>query len=254
MLLTVEVPDGVHPLDAMIVTGPDGREYEVQVPKGCFPGSSIEVDLPCSEANGTMSNQIARELQVTVPDGVEEGQLFTVEITGGEAFEICCPDGCAGGSTIWVEVPESFDADQQHPQRPASPPTTAPHGNRRTLRASREARTSSEALSTSGYSENWHRYKPGQLVQVLRTAGFYSRGTVVCSYEGVFDVLYQVQLESGHMKQAVPEGEMFAADDADDQNFGQHFMSLMQQMMDADMLDEMLCDRCTLSPCYDDDY
>ena len=76
-------------------------------------------------------------------------------------------------------------------------------------------------------------------MQVLRTDGVtYSPGTVLGSYEGVFDVLYQVQLDdSGSLKQAVPEEEMFSSEDADDENFGAHFQQAMQAMMEQQMLD-----------------
>ena len=91
-----------------------------------------------------------------------------------------------------------------------------------------------------------HRYRAGAKVQVLRTDGVtYSPGTVLGSYEGVFDVLYQVQLaDSGLIKQAVPEGEMFSSEDADDENFKAHFQQAMQAMMDAMALDSMFGMEC----------
>ena len=85
---------------------------------------------------------------------------------------------------------------------------------------------------------------PASLWQVLRSDGSYSLATVEHSYEGVFDVLYSVRLASGLRKPAVPESEMYAADDSSDPNFGAHFEAAMMAMMEAEMLDEMLNDFC----------
>jgi len=41
---------------------------------------------------------------VTVPDGVYEGQEFTLEFEG-QQLAVCCPDGCGPGSEINLEVP-----------------------------------------------------------------------------------------------------------------------------------------------------
>ena len=43
---------------------------------------------------------------VTVPDGIYEGQEFTLEYKG-QSLVVVCPDGCAGGDDInlQIEVP-----------------------------------------------------------------------------------------------------------------------------------------------------
>ena len=45
--------------------------------------------------------------------------------------------------------------------------------------------------------------------------------------------------DSGLFKQAVPECEMYSAENADDENFGEHFAAAMEAAMAAAMLDEM---------------
>lgn len=103
-----------------------------------------------------------------------------------------------------------------------------------------------DALMDDG-SSDWHRYRPHTRVNVLRSDGSYSQATVISSYEGVFEVLYQVRLDNGAMKQAVPEGEMFSLSDASDSNFGMHLQAAMEAMMEADMLD------CDMGRCSCDD-
>jgi hypothetical protein len=259
MLLSIEVPHGLGPGDTMLVAAPDGNEYQVVVPKGCFAGSPIDVDLPCEASLNETT-----ELEVVVPEGVHEGETFSIETAWGETFDIACPAGCAPGHTVFVEVPQL--ADQMAVERPLSPEPQQPapestYGRRRDrgARASRESRRSREARASTEatpaqpsetHDDYGHRYRPGAHVQVLRTSGSYSRGRVLCSFEGVFDTLYQVRLDSGQVKQAVPEHEMFSADDADDTNFADHFQAQMQAMFEQELLDASF-DDC---PIRDDDY
>ena len=84
-------------------------------------------------------------------------------------------------------------------------------------------------------------YQGGQSVMVLRSDGIsYSRGTVLAGFEGVFETLYQVRLESGQIKQAVPENEMYDATTSDDPNFGRALTDAMAAMMESETLDERI--------------
>ena len=49
MLLTVTVPDGLYPGDTMVVSAPDGQQFDICVPDGCFAGATIDVDLPVGD-------------------------------------------------------------------------------------------------------------------------------------------------------------------------------------------------------------
>ena len=53
----------------------------------------------------------------------------------------------------------------------------------------------------------------------------------------------QVRLDSGQEKMAVPEEELFDAQDADDPNFGVHFAAALAAAMEAEMLDSA-CGGC----------
>ena len=44
------------------------------------------------------------DLEVAVPDGLVEGQIFAVETPFG-IFDVVCPEGCGGGCVINVSVP-----------------------------------------------------------------------------------------------------------------------------------------------------
>ena len=104
----------------------------------------------------------------------------------------------------------------------------------RTARASREPPPPPEPICP-----DHHCYPPGSKVFVLRSDGTtYSAATVLSSFDSVFEVLYQVQLDAtGLHKQAVPESEMFSRSNADDENFAAHFTAAMQAMLEQEAMD-----------------
>ena len=244
-----------------------GMMLTVTIPRALSSGDLMtlehdEIDDDCA-SGGSQTNPAATEpMYINVPDGVYEGEIFTVETEWGGLFDVSCPPGCAPGSSIIVELPvapagspgESFSRRgfaQQHeqheqPEEPPLYPPASPHRSPASQRSRRVARASRErqpppppAAECSG-----HRYAAGSKVQVLRTDGTYSTATVCSSYEGVFDVLYQVVMdESGLYKQAVPEDEMFSATEVDD-NFGAHLQAQLQAMMEAEMLDSQFGMEC----------
>ena len=200
VLLDVVIPEGCGGDDSFAVHAPDGTLLDIQVPKGYAAGDVLTVEH--CEAAVTVET-----VSVCIPDELVAGELFSVETSHG-TFDVAVPPGCSGGMLIEVDLPTD-------PPPAPSPPT-------------------SDAWQ-SVRSESGHRYRAGQCVQVLRSDGSYSRGTVVSSFEGVFDVLYEIRLAGGQLKAAVPEEEMFAADDADDANFGDHFAAAMAAAMEAEM-------------------
>ena len=64
------------------------------------------------------------------------------------------------------------------------------------------------ATAPAAADDGGYKFKPGQRVELLRTDGAFSPGTVVMGFEGVFDVLYKVKLDNGLFKEAVPEEDL----------------------------------------------
>ena len=144
MLLTVTVPEGLGPGDSMLIAAPDGQEFELCVPDGCFGGSSIDVELPVTEqprsrrvtpalpAEQPRSRRVTAEalpigehhrsrratpalpamtlVSLTVPDGLYAGMEMSVD-WGGLAYTITVPDGSAAGDEITIELPALEAAD-----------------------------------------------------------------------------------------------------------------------------------------------
>ena len=109
MLLTVTVPEGLYPGDAMLVSAPDGQQYEICVPDGCFAGMAIDVDLPVDvpaidETPSTSAAIRVTLVTLTVPDGLSAGMEMSVD-WGGVMYNILVPDGVGAGQEISIELP-----------------------------------------------------------------------------------------------------------------------------------------------------
>ena len=227
MLLTVTVPDGLYPGDVMMVAAPNGQEFELSVPVGCFAGSAIEVDLPVEE-EAAPPDPAMTQVTLTVPDGLYAGMDMSVD-WGGVSYTIAVPEGVGPGHEISIELPalpdggappgpappdpeadallahmmaemDTADADDTQPLRvesPKPPPKAAP------------APAPAVEADYSAY-----RFKPGQRVHVLRSTGAYALATVEFAYEMLFDTLYQVRTDDGLIKAAVNEEEMVEAPEA----------------------------------------
>lgn len=184
-LLTIAVPPGLYAGDEMAVEAPDGNVYNVIVPDGVEGGMSIEVDLP-GGTDDHASTSGTQPVELVVPDGVAPGQPFTVEFNGA-SYDIVCPDGCRAGDAIVVELPAALpDDDNETAAPPAEPPAAE--------------------------QPEHFKFKPGQRVELIRAGRgdeeVTSSGTIVCGFEGVFDVCYKVKLDNGLFKEAVPEDEI----------------------------------------------
>ena len=198
MLLAVVVPDGLGPGDTLTVETEEGH-FDVIVPEGCYEGSTVEVDLPVLSADTAVADSLMpprqeqQELEVVVPDGVRPGEPFTVQTACGDEFEVLVPEGCAPGQPIIVSLP-TFTG------RETPPPTSCPPTS---LTPPPQALAEPPPPTCSGY-----KFGSGQRVEVLRSDGSYSVGTVMLGFEGVFEPMYQVRLDNGLYKQAVPEDEL----------------------------------------------
>lgn len=221
----VEVPQGVGPGEELLVDAPNGDQMFVTIPKTASSGDLISIEhLPQhspqqhSTLSPTAKSNHAREVEVVVPEGIHEGESFTVETHEGMCFDVICPDGCGAGCAIVVTLPHVDET---------------PDFESAMVEAPQEAE-----------ERWWHRYRPGRRVKVLRSDGVsYSSAKVVLSYEGVFGALYHVRLDNGADKMAVPEDEIFDAEDADDPNFAAHLAAALEAAMEAEMLDAM-CGSC----------
>ena len=225
MLFDVCIPEGVQPGDEIVVVHPEsGVDVIVVVPKGLAVGDSMLVSDDELEENWgdpvSSSEDVANELHVVCPQGLFPGDVFTAESATGQRFDVVVPEGSGPGMTI-VCCLQSADDDILGDAEP-------PDG------ATASGRSSSNDNSDDA---DFHMYRRGQVVQVLRTDGSFSKATVLASFEGVFDVLYQVRLDSGRIKQAVPEHEMHDAKSCDDPNFGRRLGDAMAAMMDAGTLE-----------------
>ena len=231
----VVVPQGVGPGDEIEVNTECGHSAFVRIPRHSSSGDLITVEIEAAQQQHyqrhpqqhptspgkQQQHMSSSEVEVVVPEGIRPGEAFTVETHDGLCFDVVCPDNCFPGDAIVVALPsieETPSFEQTMEEAPEAPPQE-------------------EQMW-------WHTYRPGTRVKCLRSDGCsYSDATVVLSYEGVFGTLYQVRLDSGQEKMAVPEEELFDAQDADDPNFGVHFAAALAAAMEAEMLDSA-CGGC----------
>jgi len=115
MLLQVEVPDGMFAGDSMTVNYGD-EAFTVEVPAGMQGGDLLEVDLPVQQQPSPST------VMVQVPEGCWPSSSFDVDFDG-QSFCVAVPEGCQPGDEIEVEVPERPEspAPQQEQQQREDP-------------------------------------------------------------------------------------------------------------------------------------
>ena len=88
VLMTLVVPDGLYPGDAMSVMAGD-QEFTITVPDGVGPGMEIKVDLPVAEEGGPSDGPPPpQNVEIIVPDGCWPGMEFTgVRSIRGRGFK-----------------------------------------------------------------------------------------------------------------------------------------------------------------------
>ena len=52
-------------------------------------------------------------MAIVVPDGVGPGDLFKVATPWGFEYDAACPDGCAPGASVSIDIPATPEADAQ---------------------------------------------------------------------------------------------------------------------------------------------
>jgi len=132
VLMQVTVPEGLQGGDAMSVLVGE-QEFTLTVPDGLEAGALIEVDLPVDEgapdADPPPEEAMTEKVIVTVPAGLGPGDPFSVETAWGGVFEITVPDGVYEGDAIEVELPTQASqgpAEPLPPPREPSPPPREP--------------------------------------------------------------------------------------------------------------------------------
>jgi hypothetical protein len=246
MLLDLVIPDGVAAGESFDVDVGDGSLFSVLVPKGCSAGDCITVSVHAEEQEEQqLDGTEIQSVEVVIPEGVFPGHSFEVETASGHVFAVVAPDASYPGLNILVEleVPTSGGVPRQLSATVDDGPGV-PRQRSQTVDDAHEG-AGQQRPSQRPCSEWQHRYCSGQSVMVLRSDGSHSKGTIEDSFEGVFDVLYQVRLASGQCKPAVPEGDLFDAEDADDPNFGVHLEAAMAAAMEAEMLDMQIDAECS---------
>jgi len=247
-LVEVSVPEGVVSGESFPVVAPWGETFLVTLPEGESAGSTIMVELPLpslaedsqeshhrddndgcmvgSPPKRTRQARVSREHRTSREIAREHEHLGST--TGGFLEEV------GGGHHSLEEASRPW---REHGEG---------EGGEGGDLCFEDSWTQCASPSRAGTpaSAGLHRYVPGTRVHVLRSNGTYSVARVLASFEGVFDTLYQVELESGQVKQAVPEEEMYA-EDAADPAFGQHLIEAMLAAMEAES--EFTEDRVLLS-------
>lgn len=213
MLLTLTVPEGLGPGDKMLVAAPNGQEFELCVPEGCFAGASMEVDLPvetptppADEAVSGRSRSSSVTVEVVVPEGCFEGTEFPVD-WGGLEYNLTVPEGLGPGELLQVELP----ALEDEPPIPDLASGSSADGEMDEA-VSRQAQELSPV--PSHFSElravaSGGEYFVGQELEVMRSNGSWS-GARLLDYDDRGDTYTVELLEGGALKYLVETGELRA--------------------------------------------
>jgi hypothetical protein len=114
--VTVACPDGVSAGDLVSFMTDGGVELEVQVPDGIQPGEDFEVEVQPQPAAESVQVDVAaprqaRTVILTCPSCVSNG-LASFLTTGGQVIDVEIPDGIQPGERFEVELEEPTDAEQ----------------------------------------------------------------------------------------------------------------------------------------------
>ena len=113
-MVTVTVPEGIYEGQEFLLEY-EGQQLAVICPDGCAGGDDIDLEVPIATGGAAAPNLV----DVAVPDGCLAGSEFTVTF-GDEEFNITVPDGVNPGEMMTVEVPAAAAAED--PTAVKSPP------------------------------------------------------------------------------------------------------------------------------------
>ena len=97
--VTVTVPDGIYEGQEFLLEY-EGQQLAVICPDGCAGGDDIDLEVPIATGGAAAPNLV----DVAVPEGCFAGSEFTVTF-GDQEFNITVPDGVNPGEMMTVEVP-----------------------------------------------------------------------------------------------------------------------------------------------------
>jgi len=111
-----------------VMAGDPPQEFTLTVPDGLGAGDLMEVDLPVDEPadEAPPEEALTEKLVVAVPPGLAPGDPFSVETAWGGVFEITVPDGVFEGDSIEVELPTQASQEGPPPSQPARDPSPPP--------------------------------------------------------------------------------------------------------------------------------
>lgn len=191
---TVTVPWPNSEGDVLTISLATGENIDVIVPPGLCSGDSFEVIVE-RQSHGSSSTQpplSAQTFEVIVPANLRAGQCFDVTVGGG-TFEVRVPHGTEPGDVLLCDLPVDTT------EAPQSPPLAA---------CADEYQQSASSVWPAG-----SLFAAGERVEIRRSDGSLSLGTVTNAYEGVLGRLYQVCMDNGVWKQAVSEDELYRRSD-----------------------------------------
>jgi len=182
VMLTVEIPAGLHAGDEMFVTV-GGQELVVVLPSGCVAGSLLQFAVPSHQLDALPATQPEQDfLDVELPPDCKPGEELQIDVEGSGPLIFIVPDGLAGSMIVRVALPRVVSEKEM---------------------ARREGDGSNaEPLQCEAQCEYW----VGLEVEVLRTDGRRTLGTV----EGAdyASGTYTVRMSDGRLKYLVDEGEL----------------------------------------------
>ena len=110
--MEIECPEGSAPGDVILIVGHSGEDIEVVVPDDIYPGDTFEYDLEASadaETTGARpdspSGPELEIMSVECPPGSAPGDLLEVLSPRGQEIEVVVPDGIQPGDTFDIELP-----------------------------------------------------------------------------------------------------------------------------------------------------
>jgi hypothetical protein len=110
--MEIECPEGSAPGDVILIEGHSGEDIEVVVPDDIYPGDTFEYDLEASadaETTGARpdspSGPELEIMSVECPPGSAPGDLLEVLSPRGQEIEVVVPDGIQPGDTFDIELP-----------------------------------------------------------------------------------------------------------------------------------------------------
>ena len=186
----VRVPSGLFEGDLFVVSE-GGREHAVHVPKGLAGGSQVEVTLPVSQT-----------VDVRLPPGCRAGDELMVELEDGTSLSFLVPEDVEHNALLTVDIPPGLEGECEW---------------------SSDGCSSGEWGSGEWGSDDWgcewgscewdgggraaeSEYSIGEEVDVLRSNGTRSRGTVDAT--DYASGTYTIRMEDGRIKHLVEEGDL----------------------------------------------